>query len=83
MTLIAPTLQSFFAERLTRQRQVSPQTIASYRDTMRLLLGFVNDRTTKPPSSITWNDLDATTISQFLDHLETDRHNSPRTRNAR
>jgi site-specific recombinase XerD len=83
MTLIAPTLQAFFAERLTRQRQASPRTIASYRDTMRLLLGFVNDRTTRPPSMITWDDLDATTISEFLDHLEVDRHNSPRTRNAR
>ena len=83
MTLIAPTLQAFFAERLTRQRQASPRTIASYRDTMRLLLGFVHDRTTRPPSAITWDDLDATTISEFLDHLETDRHNSPRTRNAR
>lgn len=83
MTLIAPTLQAFFAERLTRQRQASPRTIASYRDTMRLLLGFVNDRTTRPPSMITWNDLDATMISEFLDHLETNRHNSTRTRNAR
>lgn len=83
MTLIAPTLQAFFAERLTRQRQASPRTIASYRDTMRLLLGFVNARTTRPPSMITWDDLDATTISEFLDNLETDRHNSARTRNAR
>lgn len=83
MTLIAPTLQSFFAERLTKQRQASPRTIASYRDTMRLLLGFIHARTGRQPSAITWDDLDATTISAFLDYLETDRHNSARTRNVR
>jgi len=83
MTLIAPTMQAFFAERLTKQRQASPRTIASYRDTMRLLLGFVHARTGRQPSAITWDDLDATTISAFLDYLETDRHNSARTRNVR
>lgn len=83
MTLIAPTMQAFFAERLAKQRQASPRTIASYRDTMRLLLGFVHKRTGRQPSAITWDDLDATTISAFLDYLETDRHNSARTRNVR
>ncbi len=83
MTLIAPTLQAFFAERLTRQRQASPRTIASYRDTMRLLLGFVHARSGRQPSAFTWDDLDATTISAFLDYLENDRHNSARTRNVR
>lgn len=83
MTLIAPTLQAFFAERLAKQRQASPRTIASYRDTMRLLLGFVHTRTGHQPSATIWDDLDATTISAFLDHLETGRHNSARTRNAR
>ena len=83
MTLIAPTLQAFFTDRLTRQLQASPRTIASYRDTLRLLLGYVHDTTGKQPSSLDWDDLDEPLIARFLDHLETDRHNSPRTRNLR
>ena len=57
MTLIAPTLQAFFTDRLLQQRQASPQTITAYRDTLRLLLTFVHQRTGKmPPSSTgtTW-----------------------------
>ncbi len=53
MTLIAPTLQTFFTDRLTRQLQASPRTIASYRDTLRLLLGFVHDTTAKRPRRLT------------------------------
>lgn len=83
MTLIAPTLQAFFTERLTRQRQASPRTIAAYRDALRLLLQFAHARTGKSPSKLDWQDLDATTISAFLTHLETERHNSVRTRNVR
>jgi site-specific recombinase XerD len=83
MTLIAPTLQAFFTDRLTRQLQASPRTIASYRDTLRLLLGYVHDATGKQPSSLDWDDLDEPLIAHFLEHLETDRHNSPRTRNLR
>jgi site-specific recombinase XerC len=83
MTLIAPTLQGFFTERLTRQRQASPRTIAAYRDTLRLLLGFAHQRTAKLPSALDWEDLDATMISAFLNHLETERGNSTRTRNVR
>lgn len=83
MTALAPTLQTFFTERLTRQRQVSPATVAAYRDTFRLLLGFIGDRTGKAPSKIGIEDLDAPAISAFLDHLEAERHNSARTRNAR
>ena len=83
MTAIAATLQSFFTDRLTRHQQASPHTIAAYRDTLRLLLTFLQDRTGVPPSRLDWADLDAETISAFLDHLETDRHNSARTRNAR
>jgi site-specific recombinase XerD len=83
MTLIAATLQAFFTERLTQQRQVSPRTIAGYRDALKLLLQFVNTRTGKVPSQLDWADLDADTISAFLNHLETDRHNSVRTRNVR
>ena len=83
MTAIAATLQSFFTDRLARHRQASAHTVAAYRDTLRLLLTFLQDRTGVPPSRLDWADLDAETISAFLDHLETDRHNSARTRNAR
>ena len=83
MTLIAPTLQTFFTDRLTRQLQASPRTIASYRDTLRLLLGYAHDCTGKQPSTLDWDDLDEPLIAGFLDHLERDRHNSPRTRNLR
>jgi len=83
MTLIAPTLQAFFTDRLVQQRQASPQTIASYRDTLRLLLTFVHHQTGKTPTQLDWDDLDAITISAFLNHLEGERHNSTRTRNLR
>ncbi len=83
MTLIAPTLQAFFTDRLAQQRQASPRTIAAYRDTLRLLLTYVHSQTGKMPAQLDWEDLDATTISAFLNHLESDRHNSTRTRNVR
>ena len=83
MTLVAPTLQAFFTDRLTRQLQASPRTIASYRDTLRLLLCFTQDTTGKQPSKLDWDDLNETLISAFLDHLESDRHNTARTRNLR
>lgn len=83
MTLIAATLQSFFTDRLAQQRQASPRTITAYRDTMRLLLTFAHDRSGKLPAQLDWDDLDATMISAFLNHLEHDRHNSIRTRNVR
>ncbi len=83
MSTLAPTLQGFFTERLIGQRQASPHTIASYRDTFRLLLGFAQRRTGKTPSALALEDLDATLIGAFLDHLEHERHNSVRTRNNR
>lgn len=83
MTLIAPTLQAFFTDRLAQQRQASPRTIAAYRDALRLLLEFVHEQTGKLPSKADWDDLDAAMISAFLSHLETERHNSIRTRNVR
>ena len=58
MSLLAPTLQLFFGERMAKQRQASPATITSYRNTFRLLLGFVQNRTGKAPSTLDWNDLD-------------------------
>jgi site-specific recombinase XerD len=83
MTLIAPTLQAFFTDRLTTQRQASPRTIAAYRDTLRLLLGFAHRQTGKLPARLDWEDLHATMISAFLHHLERERGNSIRTRNVR
>lgn len=83
MSLIAPTLQAFFTDRLTRQLQASPRTIASYRDTLRLMLCFAQVRTGKTPSSLDFDDLDEALVSAFLEHLEQERHNSPRTRNLR
>jgi integrase/recombinase XerD len=83
MTALAPTLQAFFTDRLARQRNASPHTIAAYRDTWRLLLAFAAAKTGKEPSRLDLADLDAPLIGCFLDHLEHDRGNSPRTRNAR
>lgn len=83
MTALAPTLQAFFTDRLINQRRVSPHTVLAYRDTFRLLLGFVHDRTGKTAAAIDLDDLGPATITAFLDHLERDRHNSIRTRNAR
>lgn len=83
MSAIAPTLQAFFTDRLARQRRVSPRTVASYRDSIRLLVGFVHATTGKAPSTLGWDDLDEAVICAFLDHLETERHNGVRTRNLR
>ncbi len=76
-------LQSFFTDRLLRQRQASPHTIAGYRDSFRLLLQFANERIGKAPSKIQIEDLDAPFVGLFLEHLESVRKNSARTRNAR
>ena len=57
MSLIAATLQSFFTDRLMKQRMASPKTIASYRDSLRLLIVFVHERTGKQPCSLDWEDL--------------------------
>ena len=83
MSALAPTLEAFFTSRLINEKGVSPHTIAAYRDTFRLLLCFAQQRTGKQPSKLEIEDLDAPLITAFLDHLEHDRHNSPRTRNAR
>ena len=83
MTAIAPTLQAFFTDRLMTQRRASPHTITSYRDTMRLLLGYAQQRTGKNPADLDFTDLDAPLIGAFLAHLETGRRNNVTTRNAR
>jgi site-specific recombinase XerD len=82
MSALAPTLQASFTERLIRERNASPHTIAAYRDTMRLLLRFASQRLCKEPSQLEISDLDAPLISAFLDHLERDRGCGPRTRNG-
>jgi site-specific recombinase XerD len=83
MSLLAPTLQAFFTDRLARQRQASPRTVAAYRDTFRLLLAFVQRQIGKAPFALGFEHLEALVIVAFLNHIEADRHNSPRTRNAR
>jgi integrase/recombinase XerD len=83
MTALAPTLQAFFTSRLINQKNASPNTIAAYRDTLRLLLGFACQRTGRAPSKLAIEDLDAPMIAAFLDHLERERGNSARSRNAR
>jgi integrase/recombinase XerD len=83
MSTLAPTLQAFFTDRLTRERHASPHTIAAYRDTMRLLLAFAEQHVAKRPSQLELDDLDAELVGAFLDHLEHERGNSVRTRNAR
>src|SRR5215208_1635985 len=83
MSSLAPTLEAYFTDRLIRQRRVSPHTIASYRDTFRLLLGYINRTTGTPPSRLEITDLDAARIGAFLQHLEHERGNTARTRNTR
>ena len=68
MTALAPTLQAFFTDRLAAQRQASGRTVAAYRDTLRLLVRFVSDRTSKPPSKTrAWATLTPPQIGAFLD----------------
>jgi integrase/recombinase XerD len=83
MSSLAPTLQAFFTDRLAGQRQVSGHTIAAYRDTLKLLLVFAARQTGKTPSELDVADLDAPLIGAFLHHLQVERGNSARTRNAR
>lgn len=83
MTSLAPLLEAFFTERLISQRQVSPHTVAAYRDTLCLLLRFAQRRTGQAPHQLSLADLDAPLIGAFLNHLEVDRRVSVRTRNAR
>jgi integrase/recombinase XerD len=80
---LAGMLQDFFLKRLMNQRNASPHTVASYRDTFRLLLQHVNARTHKTPCSLTLEDLDARAILDFLDHVETNRGNTASSRNVR
>jgi integrase/recombinase XerD len=83
MSALAPTLQAFFTDYLTRQRQASPHTIVADRDAIRLLLVFTAKRTGTQPNRLDIADLDAPLLVAFLDHLEHERRNTVRTRNAR
>ena len=83
MSALAPTLQAFFTERLIRQLQASPHTVAAYRDALKLLLAFAAAHTAKAPCELDVDDLDAELITAFLDHLQHERGNSVSTRNAR
>ena len=82
-TLIGPLLQRFFAEHLIQHKHVSPQTVASYRDTFRLLLQYTHRKVKVEPAAITIGIWDASLILSFLDSLEQERHNSIRSRNIR
>ena len=82
-TSLAPLLERFFTQRLMQQRQVSPHTISSYRDTFRLLLTFSQERLHTQAARLALAQLDAPFILEFLDHLERYRGLSPRSRNLR
>ena len=83
MSALAPGLQAYFTDRLIGQRAASPNTIAAYKLTFRLLLAFAAAKTGRAPSALDIADLDAPLITAFLDHLEQDRHNGARSRNNR
>ena len=79
----ASLVQEFFTDYMVQQRALSPRTVACYRDSFSLMLGFAEQRLGKPPTAVQLADLDRTFLASFLDHLEQDRHNSVRSRNIR
>ena len=79
----AALVRGFFCERLIDQQNVSPNTVAAYRDTFRLLLAFVRKRRRRLPHEMTLDDIDAPTVLAFLHDLEATRGSAVRTRNAR
>ena len=87
LTAAPPTfpalVQAFFAEHLTQQRALSPRTVATYRDAFMLFLDFAQAHCAKSPTTIKLTDLTPELILAFLDHLEQERHNTVRSRNAR
>lgn len=80
---LAVLVTGFFVRYLAAERNVSPHTIAAYRDTLKLLLRFARDAAHRPVDALRFEDLTPDLITQFLDHLEATRHNTVRTRNAR
>ena len=79
----AVLLESFFTQRLMKQRLASPHTIRSYRDTFHLLLHFIQQRLSKQPSQLELTEIDAPLIAAFLDEMESSRNITPRSRNVR
>jgi len=80
---LAALLELFFTQRLMQQRQASPHTISSYRDTFRQFLKFAEQRLHKAPSGLDFQEIDAPLIMAFLDHLEKQQGVSTRSRNLR
>jgi site-specific recombinase XerD len=80
---LASLIEAFFCKRLISQRRASPHTVASYRDTFRLLLVFTQERMHRPASQLALKDISPGLLSDFLDHLEAGRANTARTRNLR
>lgn len=80
---LAPFIERFFTQRLISQRQVSPHTVSSYRDTFRLLLAFARTRLQRSPAQLALEEIDAPLIAAFLDDLEKSRGNTARSRNLR
>lgn len=80
---LSPLLQVFFTDRMMRERDASPHTIASYRDTFCQLLRFAQQRLEKHPAELWLDDLDAPFIGSFLHYIEAERGNTARTRNQR
>jgi len=80
---LATLLERFFAQRLMQQRQASPHTISSYRDTFRQFLKFTEHRFTQSPSQLGFQEIDAPLIMAFLDYLEKRQGISTRSRNLR
>lgn len=79
----AALVTGFFVRHLAAERNVSPHTVAAYRDTLKLLLQFTCEAAHRSIEVLRFEDLTPDVIGQFLDHLETARHNTVRTRNAR
>ena len=80
---LAPLLESYFRRRLTKQRNATPATLASYRDSLRMLILFAAARLRKEPAALALEELDRDLVLAFLDELEEKRNNSVATRNAR
>ena len=83
MSALAPILEGFFTDKLLRQRQASPNTVAAYRDACKLLLDFASRQARKQPSQLDIADLDSPLVTAFLQHLEAGRASTVTTRNAR
>ena len=82
-TSLPALLESFFTQRLMQQRQASPHTVSSYRDTFRQFFKFTEQRLHKAPSRLTFQEINAPLIMAFLEHLEKGKGVSTRSRNLR